>query len=94
MPPQADISDDDDDMDPGPPDPHDDADFGHGGGTPAAQGPLDPLACFIQELDDLSSMNGPDISSAVDELPLPQEGDVSGVSVQAAVAVSKYINMI
>jgi hypothetical protein len=38
-------------------------------------------------------MNGPDISSAVDDpsLLLPQEGDVSGVSVQAAVAVSKYI---
>jgi hypothetical protein len=39
-------------------------------------------------------MNGPDISSAVDDLPLPQERDVSGVSVQAAVAVSKYIRMI
>jgi hypothetical protein len=34
------------------------------------------------------------ISSAVDDLPLPQEGDVSGVSVQAAVAVSKSIRMI
>jgi hypothetical protein len=39
-------------------------------------------------------MNGPDISSAVDDLPLPQEGDVSAVSVQAVVAVSKYIRMI
>ena len=39
-------------------------------------------------------MNGPDISSAVsavDDLPLPQAGDVSGVSVQEAVAVSSYI---
>jgi hypothetical protein len=51
--------------------------------------PLDLLASFIQELDDLSSMNGHDISSAVDDMPLPQKGDVSGVSVQAAVAVSK-----
>jgi hypothetical protein len=39
-------------------------------------------------------MNGPDISSAVNDVPLPQEGDVSGVSVQAAVAVSKYKRMI
>jgi hypothetical protein len=82
-------------MDPGPPDPHDDADFGQSGsapGPPRAQaGPLDPLARFIQELEDLSSMNGPDISSAVNDLPLPQEGDVSGVSVQAAVAVSEYV---
>jgi hypothetical protein len=38
-------------------------------------------------------MNCPDISSAVNDLPvpLPQEGDVSGVSVQAAVAVCEYI---
>ena len=48
--------------------------FGHGGGVSRAQaGPLDPLARFIQELQDLSSMNGPDISSVVDDLPLPQE---------------------
>ena len=70
-----DISNDDDDMDRdlAPPDPHDDADFGHGGGAPATQGPLDPLARFIQELKDLSSTNGPFNSSAVDNLPLPQE---------------------
>jgi len=82
--------DDNSDRDYGPPDPHDDDDFGHGGGAPAQARPLDPLARFIQELEDLSSMNGPDISSAVDDLPLPQAGDVSGVSVQEAVAVSSY----
>ena len=43
---------------------------------------------FIQELEDLSSLNGPDISAAVNDLPLPREGDVSCVSVQEAVAVS------
>ena len=98
--PEDTFSEDDDDLDRdhGPPDPHDDDDFGHGGAAPAASGPsraqarpLDPLARFIQELEDLSSMNGPDISSAVDDLPLPQEGDVSGVSVQEAVAVSFYV---
>jgi hypothetical protein len=85
--------DDDSDRDHGLPDPHDDDDFGHGGGASRAQArPLDPLARFIQELQDLSSMNGPDISSVVDDLPLPQEGDVSGVSVQEAVAVCFYIS--
>jgi hypothetical protein len=78
LPPDISVSDDDNDMDRdlGPPDPHDNADYGHGGCAPAAQGPLDPLSRFIQELEDLSSMNCPDISSAVDDLPLPQEGDV------------------
>jgi hypothetical protein len=36
-------------------------------------------------------MNCSDVSSAMDDLPLLQEGDVSGVYVQAAVAVSEYI---
>ena len=49
--------------------------------------PLDPWARIIQELEDLSSMNGPDISAALDDLPSPQEGDVSGRSVQEDVAV-------
>ena len=93
--------DDDSDLDHGAPDPHDDADFGGDGGGPAGPGPsrahhrpLDPLARFIQELEDLSSMNGPDISEVVEDLPMPQEGDVSGVSVQEAVAVRCYIMMI
>ena len=49
---------DNSDRDYGPPDPHDDDDFGHGGGgAPAQARPLDPLARFIQELEDLSSKN-------------------------------------
>lgn len=92
--------DDDSDLDHGAPDPHDDADFGGDGGgadpgpSRAHHRPLDPLALFIQELEDLSSMNGPDISDVVEDLPMPQEGDVSGVSVQEAVAVRCYIMMI
>ncbi len=35
--------------------------------APAAQ--IDLLARFIQELKDLSSMKGPDVSSAVDDVP-------------------------
>ena len=46
------------------------------------------MARFIQELEDLSSLSGTDISTTVNDLPLPQEGDVSGVSV---LAVSSYI---
>lgn len=89
---------DNSDRDLGPPDPYDDADLedcGSGAAGPGpsrAQGrPLDPLARFIEELEELSSMNGPDISSVVDDLPLPQEGDVSGVSVEEGVAVWTYI---
>ena len=42
-----------------PPDPHDEADFEHGGGAPARADPLDSLANFIKELQDLSSMSCP-----------------------------------
>jgi hypothetical protein len=41
--------------------------------------PTDPLECFIQELGDLSTMNddnGPDISAALDDLPVQQKGDL------------------
>ena len=55
--------DDNSDRDYGPPDPHDDNAFGHGGGAPTQARPLDPLGRFIRELEDRSSMNGPDISS-------------------------------
>ena len=80
---------DDSDRDYGPPDPHDDDDFGHHHNPSRARraAPLDPLARFIQGLEDLSSMNGPDISSALNDLPMPQVGNVEGVSVQEAVAV-------
>jgi hypothetical protein len=67
----------DDDMDPGPPDQHDDTDFGANLvkvavrlasqelrlGHSRAQAGSDPLARFIQELEDLSSMNGPNKSA-------------------------------
>ena len=75
-------------------------DFGHGGSAPAGPGlsraqarPLDQLAHFIQKLEELSSLNGADISPALDDLPLPlaHEQDASGVSVREAVALSTYI---
>ena len=100
VPEDTSCDDDDSDLDHGAPDPHDDADFGGDGGgagpgpSRAHHRPLDPLALFIQELEDLSFMNGPDISDVVEDLPMPQEGDVSGVSVQEAVAVRCYIMMI
>ena len=68
------------------------------GGGPGTSGDntrqLVQLALCIQEIEDLSSMNGPDISDVVEDLPMPQEGDLSGVSVQEAVAVRCYIMMI
>jgi hypothetical protein len=83
--------DDDSDHDHRLPDQHDDNDFCHGschGPSRAQARPLDPLTRFIQELEDLSSMNCPDISAAVNYFPSPQEGDVS---VQEAVMVSSDI---
>ena len=52
--------------------------------------PTDPLECFIQELQDLSTMNGdngPDISAALDDLPawVQQRGEVARKSMQEAV---------
>ena len=76
----------DDDLDHCPPGPNDDADLDHGGGAPARVSPLDPLANFIQELQYPSSMSGPDISTLVSDLPMPQEGNVKGMSVADAKA--------
>ena len=45
----------------------------HGGGAPARADPLDPLANFIQELQYLSSMSGPDIAALMSDLLVPQE---------------------
>jgi hypothetical protein len=48
------------------------------------------LECFIQELRDLSTMNGdngPDISAALDYLPVQQRGEVASISMQEAVKV-------
>ncbi len=50
--------------------------------------PTDPLECFIQELLDLSTMNGdnrPDISAALDDLPVQQRGEVASISMHEAV---------
>ena len=52
--------------------------------------PTNPLECFIQELRDLSNMNGdngPDISAALDDLPVQQRGEVARISMQEAVEV-------
>jgi hypothetical protein len=52
--------------------------------------PTDPLECFIQELLDLSTMNGdngPDIFAVLDDLPVLQRGDVASISMQEALDV-------
>ena len=67
-----DLQQEEEERDFGPPDPNDDADLEHGGGAPARADPLDSLANFIQELQYLSSMSGPDIAALVSDLPVPQ----------------------
>ena len=56
--------DEDEDRYLGTPDPNDDADLDLDGGAPGRADPLDPLANFLKELKDLSSMSlaGPDIA--------------------------------
>ena len=61
-------------------------------------GPLDPRtrilwihANFIKELQDLSSMSSPDISASVSELPVPQDGDVGGMTVDDIMEVFLFI---
>jgi hypothetical protein len=74
----------------GPPYPHDVGDDeGDGGGAagPSRTSPTDPLERFIQELEDLASMDGPDISAALADLPVQQRGDVPTMSMQDAVEV-------
>ena len=83
-----DLLDDEDDGDHGQPDPHDDADLGFDDAGPPAGAALDPLAAFLKELQDLDGMSGPDIMAAIADLPVPQEGFVDGMSVQAAIEVS------
>lgn len=85
------LYDDDEDRDPGPTDPNDDADWDFGGGASSRADPLDPLANFLKELKDLSSMSGPDIADLVSELPLPQEGNAEGMSMEDAVEVYHHI---
>ena len=88
MPP--DVAPEEEEGDFGPPDPHDVGDDeGDGGGAagPSRTSPTDPLERFIQELDDLASMDGPDISAALADLPVPQRGDVPTMSMQEAVEV-------
>ena len=88
-----DVASDCDEGDFGPPDPHDvDGEEGDGSGAagPSRTRPTDPLERFIQELENLSSMEGPDISDALADLPVPQRGDMSGISMQEAVEVTGY----
>ena len=88
MPP--DVASEEEEGDFGPPDPHDVGDDeGDGGGVagPSRPSPTDPLERFIQELDDLASMDGPDISAVLADLPVPQRGDVPTMSMQEAVEV-------
>ena len=88
IPPDVDSEEEEGDF--GPPDPPDIGDDeGDGGGAAGSSrtSPTDPLECFIQELDDLASMDGPDISAALADLPVPQRGDVPTMSMQEAVEV-------
>ena len=51
-----------------------------------------PLASFIKELENLSSMPDPKISALVFELPgVPQAGNVEGMPVDDAVEVCLFI---
>ena len=87
-----DVASDGDEGDFGPPDPHDVGDDeGDGGGSavPSRARPTDPLERFIQELENLSSMDGPDISDALADLPVPQTGEFAGISMQEAVEVCR-----
>jgi len=68
-----DVASDCDEGDFGPPDPHDvDDEEGDGGGAagPSRTRPTDPLERFIPELENLSSMDGPDILGALADLPV------------------------
>jgi hypothetical protein len=61
-----------------------------GAGGPSGPMPTYPLECFIQELWDLSTMNGDDghdISAVQDDLPVQQRGEVASISIQEAVEV-------
>ena len=87
-----DVESDGEEGDFGPPDPHDVDDEDLEGDGCCAAGPsgtrsTDPLERFIQELEDLSSMDGPDISAALEDLPVPQRGDIAGISMHEAVEV-------
>jgi hypothetical protein len=86
IPPDVDSEEEEGDF--GPPDQHDVGDDeGDGGGAAGPSSPTDPLERFIQELDDLAFMDGPDISAALADLPVPQRGDVPTISMQEAVEV-------
>jgi len=52
------------------------------------------LERFIQEFDDLASMDGQDISDALAELPVPQRGDVPTMSMQEALEVCSVTDYI
>ncbi len=45
---------------------------------------MDPLERFILALDDLAIMNGPDISAALEGLPVQQRGQESRLAMQEA----------
>ena len=89
-----DVASDGDEGDCGPPYPHDVSDDeGDGGGSagPSRTRPTDLLERFIQELENLSSMDGPDISDALADLPITQSGDLAGISMQEAVEVCRNL---
>jgi hypothetical protein len=58
-----------------------------GGPSGASLSPTDPLEHLIQKLDDLATMNGPDITAVLDDLPVPQRGKVPSMAMQEALKV-------
>jgi hypothetical protein len=78
-----DVKSNDKEFDCGLPDLHDlgDDEVPENGDSPSGARPTDPLERFIQELDDLAIMNGPDISALMDNLPVQQRGQVPSMAI-------------
>ena len=74
----------DEDMHGGSPDPYDNLDYEDGNHDREG----DVLKALIKQLEDLDTMTGPDLTHALSDLPVPQAGTVSGMSVAEAIAVT------
>ena len=62
------------------------------GGAPSQAYPLDLLSNIIKEMQGLSTMSGTDmISAIISDLPVPEDGDVAGMTVDDTVQVCQLI---